>query len=145
MARGRVAAAGEARPFTGYTLQPDIAILVGTSVWLIGHPDRPFARPGRLHRIWVDPVHLQSGRNAELCRRRVFQRGKHEIAEHRRGKHSRLLAAAKAVMVVVADIDPGGEVWGKADKPGVAPIAGGTGLAGDRLADHRDPSAGAAL
>src|SRR5205823_2341469 len=55
------------------------------------------------------------------------------------------LVRAKIDRVVIADKDAGGEIRAEPDKPGVLPIVGGAGLAGDRLADRFDRGAGAAL
>src|SRR6185437_10532875 len=94
----------------GHAVQAQILVLAGFGAWLERLVDRRAAALGRQPAIWVDAVEPQARRDAELGRRGVFQGGDHKVAEDRRRDPRGLLAAAEARMVVIPDIDAGGEV-----------------------------------
>src|SRR6185503_20114680 len=59
----------------------------------------------------------------------------HEILDDRSGGMAALRGPAEAARLAIAKIETDDEIGRKADEPDVLAVAGGAGLAGDRLAD----------
>src|SRR6185312_1996399 len=107
--------------------------------------DVAIARLRRPPRRRVDADEPDAGRDAELDPRLALESGGHEVAEDGRRVARPLLVIAEGPRLVEADIDCGDEIGREADEPIVAVVARRSGLAGERLADAGDDTAGAAL
>src|SRR5215472_12833085 len=75
----------------------------------------------------------------------VLESVHHEVAEHRSSDVPARFVVPETVGVVITDINTRDQIWRETDKPGIAKVVRGAGLAGDWLADGFNSHAGPPL
>ena len=137
-ANRRAAAVGVGDPDHAVIIRRRGAGLEGFREW------SAFARAAPHAGLGVDADQLDAGGHLERNRRLVGERELEEVLDDRRGEMAAGGALAEIARLVVADIDADREVRREADEPGVLFVVGGSGLAGDRLADFLQDRRGTA-